>query len=133
MSASQPQSNDRSAHDIVWSHGDYRKCISFFSGLTVLIKAMKTPKELANFPTFTNCISSYKIPPSKIEGERLAIKTMQLDCFPKLLKTLKKGERIKQDQFIQLKLFLDINGIIRIQGRVKDEFFKTSNKPILFG
>ena len=64
MSASQPQSNDRSAHDIIWSHGDYRKCINFFSGLTVLIKAMKTPKENADFPTFTNCISSYKIPPS---------------------------------------------------------------------
>ena len=133
MSVTQQKTEDKSLSNLMWSHGDYRKCITFFSGLTVLIKAMKTPKDNIEVPTFRNCIKSYKIPPSKVEGERLAIKTMQLDCFPHIIKTLEQGKRVTENQFNQLKLFIDENGIIRIHGRVNDEFFKNSNKPILFG
>ena len=66
-------------------------------------------------------------------AERLAIKTMQLQCFPKELKSLQKGERVQNPKFFQLKLYLDRYGIIRIQGRLRDEHFTKTNKPILFG
>ena len=76
---------------------------------------------------------NYKISHLKSEGETLAIKTMQRDSFPEIIKTLEKGERVTNNEFLRLKLFLDDQGIIRIHGRVTDEFFKRSNKPILFG
>ena len=133
MQVAEPNVVDRSAYDIMWNFGDYRKCITFFSGLTVLIKAIKSPNKRVEFPTYTDCLQNYKIPPTKAEGEKLAIKTMQLNSFPQLIKTLEKGERVTEEQFLQLKLFMDDQGIIRVHGRLTDEFFKHSNKPILFG
>ena len=134
MQVAEPEVVDRSAYDIMWNHGHYRKCITFFSGLAVLITAIKTPKIRVEFPTYTGCMQNFeKIPSNKAEGEKLAIKTMQLNCFPQLIKTLEKGDRVTEKQFSQLKLFMDDQGIIRVHGRLTDEFFIHSNKPILFG
>ena len=95
----------------MWNFGDYRKCIAFFSGLTVLIKAIISPNKSQEFPTYTDCLQNYKIPPTKADGETLAIKTMQLDSFPQLVKTLEKGDRVTENEFLQLKLFMDDQGI----------------------
>ena len=133
MQVAEPTVVDRSAYDIMWNHGHYRKCVAFFSGLTVLIEAIRSPNKADEFPTYTNCLPNYKISHLKSEGETLAIKTMQRDSFSEILKTLEKGERVTNNEFLKLKLFLDDQGIIRIHGRLADEFFKHSNKPILFG
>ena len=133
MQVTEPVVVSRPTYEIMWNHGHYRKCVAFFSGLTVLVKAIRSPNKAKNFPTYTNCLPNYKISHLKSEGETLAIKTMQRDSFPEILKTLEKGERVTNNEFLRLKLFLDDQGIIRIHGRVTNEFFKSSNKPILFG
>ena len=69
----------------------------------------------------------------KVEAERLAIKTMQLQCFNNEISKLKKGERIENKKLSQLKLYLDEHDIIRIHGRNQDEHFTRTNRPILFG
>ena len=133
MQIAKPSTPDRSAYDIMWTHGHYRKCIAFFSGIKVFVETIKSPNKREEFPTYTGCLPNYKISHLKSEGETLAIKTMQRNCFSEILETLEKGKRVTANEFLKLKLFLDDKGIIRIHGRLADEFFKHSNKPILFG
>ena len=58
---------------------------------------------------------------------------MQQECFPDELLALQKGERVRNPRMLQLKLYLDRYGIIRIRGRLNDEHFSGTNRPILFG
>ena len=58
---------------------------------------------------------------------------MQRECFPNEISLLEKGEKIRKKEFLQLKLYLDEHGTIRIHGRLRDEHFTKTNQPILFG
>ena len=105
-----------------WKFGEYSRCIKLFCGLISFLEYMRTHK-------FIKCIPSKN---DRAAGERLAILTMQKECFPNELLDLNKGERVRNEKYAQLKLYLDTYGIIRIQGRIRDEHFTKTNRPILF-
>ena len=120
----QTRTNLDSASSYYWDFGDYTSCLKFFLGLELIKSFIKGKTKIEHHIITYNEMRS---------AERLAIKTMQLQCFPKELKSLQKGERVQNPKFFQLKLYLDRYGIIRIQGRLRDEHFTKTNKPILFG
>ena len=122
----------KSAKDILWNFDHYKSLIKFYSGLAVLISCMKN-KNPESLKPYEGTLNKYNIGNPRAEGEKLAIKTMQRECFPEEIKILENGGQVKKNEFCQLKLYLDQYGIIRIQGRLRDEHFTNINKPILFG
>ena len=103
---------------------DYQSLVRSYSGLLILQNARKNKSKVEKFPITQN---------HRAAGERQAIKLMQKECFPDELLALQKGERVRNPRMLQLKLYLDTYGIIRIRGRLNDEHFSGTNRPILFG
>ena len=110
----------------------YEKNICFFAILNFMkLRAKKIPfegkvqnPETGKFDPITQ--REYA------EGERLALRTMQKEYFPREIERLKLGRRICEGPFAQLKLYLDKYGIIRCHGRLKDKNFAKVNSPVLF-
>ena len=107
-----------------WHFSDYKSLVKGFALAPYAAKVLRYKTKLRKFPL------KQKL---RAAGERLAITYMQRECFPKELLALKNGEKVKNPKFLQLKLYLDHQGIIRIQGRLNDKHFTRTNKPILFG
>ena len=113
----------RSPDSYYWNFSSYDKCINFFSGLNLIYKFLKTLVITVPY------IITYN---DKAEAERLAIKTMQKQSFPSEILALGKGLSVQKEKFLQLKLYLDKYGIIRVHGRMNDKYFINANRPILF-
>ena len=107
----------------VWSLFTYVLTIKLFIGFNRLINKSKN-----NVTNFDAVISKEEF----LQGEILAIKTMQRVEFQQELYLLKKGKRIKNGPYAQVKLYLDTNGIIRCHGRLGEPELADYNTPVLF-
>ena len=117
--------SEKSPSKYFWAYSHYRDLIHFFIGLNLIKKWIKTRTKTVKTTITANDFAV---------GERLAIRTMQREAFPKELELLEKGQKVigPDGEFAQLKLYLDCHGIIRLHGRCNDEALKIANKPILF-
>ena len=108
----------------MWNFSHYKDAIHFFVSLNSIKNYLLHGTKVTKGPITA---SDFKA------GEILAIKTMQKEVFHREIELLKDKQRVIGDkgQYAQLKLYLDCNGIIRINGRLADESLQDVNKPIL--
>ena len=140
---------DELAKTTRWEFSEYNRAIMFYVGLNWLIKRIRRiPIEegvslsVEKHPVIRRRqvdpasveMKTIKIVTSSeyIQGERLAIKTMQAECFAAEIELLKQGKHISKGPFTQLKHYLDQHGIIRCHVRINDQSFAEVNSPVLF-